>query len=171
MYYKMTNVDSPQYKELREFRENEIKIEVENKKTIQDIVKHDFDKFRGRQGQASFDRVTRWSGFLFKEPDKVDSNVWRTDPENKGGYLPNKRTKQGKEMAKQLESMPSSSLFTFIELLEIEMTGRFSYPFLFVCGDTLLFYIDDAFEPKGKDFIEITKKEFEETREKFPEKR
>lgn len=35
---------------------------------------------------------------------------------------------------------------------------------------TQLFYIDDAFEPNDPDFIEITKKEFEETREKFPEK-
>lgn len=171
MYYKMINTDSPKYKELRAFRENEIKIEAENKKNIQDIVKLDFDKFKGRQGQSSFERVTRWSGFLFKEPEKVDCNVWRKDPENTGGYLPNKRTKQGREMAQKLESMPRSSFFSFIELLGIEMIGRFSFPYLFICGDTLLFYIDDAFEPKDGDFIEITKKEFEETREKFPEKR
>lgn len=171
MYYKMINADSPKYKELRAFREKEIKIEAENKKAIEEIVKLDFDKFKGRQGQASFERVTSWSGFLFKEPDKVDSNTWREDPENKGGYIPNKRRKEGKAMAKKLESMPGSSLFHFIHLLGIEMTGRFSFPFLFVCGDTLLFYIDDAFEPKDEDFIEITKKEFEETREKFPEKR
>lgn len=49
MYYKMINADSPKYKELRAFRENEIKIEAENQKAIQDIVKLDFDKFKGRQ--------------------------------------------------------------------------------------------------------------------------
>lgn len=88
MYYKMTNTSCEKYKQLRAFREEEIKIEKENRKAIEKIVRHPFDKFVGHSGQNSFDRVTRWRGFVFTDTKNIDERIWKTDKEFPDAYFP-----------------------------------------------------------------------------------
>lgn len=169
MYYKMTNTSCEKYKQLRAFREKEIEIEKENRKAIEKIVRHPFDKFVGHSGQNSFDRVTRWRGFVFTDTKNIDERIWKTDKEFPDAYFPNRRYKEGKAMYERINALQKSSFFKFMELLGIEFIGRFSWPYIFISGDVLLFYLDDKFEPTDENFIEITKKEFDATRESYPE--
>lgn len=169
MYYKMTNTSCEKYKQLRAFREEEIKIEKENRKAIEKIVRHPFDKFVGHSGQSSFERVTRWRGFVFTDTTNINERIWKTHKEFPDAYFPNRRYKEGKAMYDRINALPKSSFFKFMELLEIEFIGRFSWPYIFISGETLLFYFDDRFEPTDENFIEITKKEFDTTLNNCPE--
>ena len=98
MYYKMTNTSCEKYKQLRAFREEEIKIEKENRKAIEKIVRHPFDKFVGHSGQSSFERVTRWRGFVFTDTTNINERIWKTNKEFPDAYFPNRRYKEGKAM-------------------------------------------------------------------------
>lgn len=150
---------------MRAFREKEIEIEKKNREAIKKIVGHPFDDFIGHSGQNSFERVTRWIGFVFTDTENINERIWKNDKDFPGAYFPNRRYKEGRAMYERINSLPKSSFFEFRKLLGIKFIGRFSFPHIFICGDVLLFYFDDRFEPTDKNFIEITKKEFEAIRE------
>lgn len=162
MYYKITNKDSEAYKKLHAFRSNELAIEAENTKKVQEIVKLKYDSFFGKSGQQHLDRVKTYTGFVFTNPDEVDTKIWRAiSEENITCYIPNIRTKVGKEMKKQLSSLKTSFITKFYDVLDIDISGRFIFPYLeIVAEDTLILFLDDRFEMTDENFIEITRKEF-----------
>lgn len=161
MYYKIENKESEIYKTLRAFRQNEIDINKRNRKAVEDKIPYKWTRFLGYFGQQSFGRVTTYSGFQFEEPEKVDLKVWKQDKDNPKCFTPNKRTKAGREMYDFLNELESSSMFELNRIIGFEPNGRFTIPFLDICGDVLILYLDNKFEPKDESIIEITSKEFE----------
>lgn len=169
MYFKITNKDSDLYKRLRELREREIRIEESNLEKIKIKVELPFDGTFGHEGQQNWGRVTTYDGFCFTELDKVNPKVWKKHPEHDDVFVPNLRTKLGREMAVFLHSgMESSYYRSVLDILGIDHIRRFSFPYLEIANDILILYIDDRFcpfkEEENPDLIEITKREFEEIR-------
>lgn len=168
MYYKITNKDSDVYKRLYDLRKKEQQIEENNKKTVKELIGQDFTHFIGKAGQQNFKRVTQYSGFEFKHPEKLPPKVWVLDKQygDKGVYVPNRRTKTGREMLEKLRTLPHSSIIEVFRILECEMSGRFVFPYVEIGkDDVIVFYMSDRYDDvlsKNKDIIEITKREFEE---------
>ena len=168
MYYKIINTDSNVYKQLYDLRTKEQEIEKNNKKIVKELIGQDFTHFIGNAGQQNFNRVTQFTGFEFKHPEKLPPKVWVLDKQygDKGGYVPNRRTKAGREMLEKLRTLPHSSIIEVFRILKCELSGHFIFPYVEIGkDDVIVLYMSDRFDEtlsKNKDIIEITKKEFDE---------
>lgn len=161
MYYKILNKECEVYKKLHELRTKELQIGIENEKAIKEKVVLEYKTFLGQSGQQNFDRVTRCDGFAFLKTENVDLDIWKEHRDYKGIYIPNKKTKQGKEMAKFLSSgLKRSSIIDLFDILGFQFNGTFTFPFLEIKKDVIILYLGSSQEPTDKNIIEITKKEF-----------
>ncbi len=161
MYYKIKNTESEVYNKLHKMRTNEIRIEKDNLLKIQEKTGLKWDSFFGYGGQQCYPRVTQYKGFKFKDPSKVNMKIWKEHKEHKNVFIPNKRTKAGKEIAELLSNgLESSSFCTVFDILEIgHPVGKFVFPYVDIKGDLIVMYLDDSHEPNNDDIIEITKAE------------
>ena len=166
MYYKIINKESGVYQQLHELRTEEQKIEDENKEAVKNIVGRDWDNFLGQAGQQNYWRVTQYTGFEFKHPDRLPQKTWKQHKEYQEIYIPDNRTRNGKMIKKFLDELPHSSITRVFSILGCELAGRFTFPFVEIGkGGTIVFYMSDRFNEtlkNNKDIIEITSKEFEE---------
>ncbi|MCR5588024.1 MAG: hypothetical protein K6F72_00225 [Bacteroidales bacterium] len=164
MYYKIINKNSDLYKKLHELRTKELELEKNNNNLVKEIVGDDWNEFVGHVGQQNFMRCTRYKAFRFRHPENLPPKTWVLDKEfgKDGAYIPNNRTKAGREIREKLDNMPHSSIIRVFEILECEMSGRFAYPFVEICnGGEIVIYMSDRYdlESKFNEVIEITKRE------------
>lgn len=166
MYYKIENKECKVYQELHALRTEELKIEKENKKTIDVKTGLKWGNSFGHHGQQNFRRVTSYMGFQFKEPEKVDLKIWKLSKNEKGIYVPNMRTKLGREMQDFLNNgLKSSSYDKVFKILKLDKLRKFTFPFVEITkNENIIIFLGDGHEPKDKNVIEITKKEFNELR-------
>jgi hypothetical protein len=162
MYYKIVNQNSKYYKKLKALLEKEEKMKEENKQFVKDLVQLSFTKFWGIHGQQNYIRVTQYSGFVFHEPEKVDPKLWVKHKTMDGVYVPNKRTKAGREIAEALDNGIQKSWFEEPhDILGVKTPiGEFCMPVVLTCGDVLVLHIDDKCNLNNDEIIEITSKEF-----------
>lgn len=162
MYYKITNTECSAYKKLVALRKKELGIEVANFKKIKERVALEWKAAFGHHGQQHYLRVKQYRGFEFVQPECVDPKVWKQHDEHHKVFVPNKRTKAGREMSLFLSGMQSSWFEDVFKAVGVKYEGgRFSFPFLELVGDVVYLYIDDQFELKGPNYIEITKTEMQ----------
>jgi len=167
MYYKITNKHCKIYKELHKLRSKEHEFDKENLSSIESKTGLTFQQFLGHSSQQNFNRVKEYTGFKFTEPEKVDPKIWKRHKELQDIYVPNRATKLGREMADFLfRGLKGSRYSKVFEILNLEHPRRFTFPFVEIAGDVILLYLGDDQEPKSKDVIEITKREFTEINEK-----
>ena len=161
MYYKIINKECEVYKKLYEMRSEEIQMAKDNIEAINEKVSLEWESSLGYSGQQQFGRVTTYQGFAFKEPDKVNPKIWKQHNEHQEIFVPNKRTKLGKEMAEFLLNGLKSHYFSIVyDYLGIEEPmGRFIFPFVEICDDVIVIFLDDKTEPIDENIIEITSKE------------
>src|ERR1700733_14769033 len=164
MYYKIENKKCDVYKELHAMREKELQIEKDNVAAIERISGLTFKTFVGHRGQQNFRRVTEYISFEFIETDKIDLSVWQLDKEFPTTYIPNRKTKAGKAMTKALNDGLRGSSYDFvIGILKLnDELRRFTFPYVEIVGDVIVIFLGNGHEPKDKNCIEITKKEFDE---------
>ena len=163
MYYKVTNKESDVYKKLHALRTQELQIEKDNKKAIEEKTGLKFKTYLGYSGQQNFRRVTQYQGFVFTSPDDVDLKIWKRDNEHKDVFVPNRKTKVGREMSEFLSNGLNGSRYDKVwEILKLEHLRRFTFPYVEIVNDIIVIFLSDNQEPKNKDVIEITKKEFNE---------
>ena len=160
LYYKVENKDSDLFKRANEFLAMEEKLREIQRKTIESKVPK-FSKYKARKG---FNRIVRYTGFVFDDKESIDPKVWKTKEEN-GEMLstPNLRTKVGRAMNKFLGSFKRTDVFDVHRLLDIDekpICGSFYNPILFEFADRIYIVIDsqfrDVFEKNNTDIIEIT---------------
>ena len=120
-----------------------------------------WENLLGHRGQQNFGRVTTYSGFVFTEPEKVDLKTWKRHSEHNDVFIPNNRTKTGKEMSKLLNNGLKSHWFSVVyDCLGLEHpNGRFTFPYVEICGDVIVLYIDEKTELTDENIIEITTKD------------
>lgn len=165
MYYKIENKDSKIYKKLHELRLNEIRIEKDNLAKVKERIGHSFSNFLGHHGQQNLHRTTQYIGFVFDNPEELDSKVWKKHKDVDDVYVPNRRSKLGKEIEEFLRNGLEGSMYvTVFEILEVEdIYGSFMFPFVEIVEDNIYILLDSKQEPKSEDVIEITKREFNNT--------
>lgn len=160
IYYKVENKDSALYKRANEFLTMEEKLREIQRNAIESKVPK-FSKYKARKG---FNRIVRYTGFVFDDKENIDPKVWKTKEEN-GEMLstPNLRTKVGREMDKFLGSFKRTSIWDVDRLLAIDeksLCGEFYPANLFVFNECIFIIIDsqfrDVFEKNNTDIIEIT---------------
>lgn len=163
MYYKIEKKESELYQKLHEMRSEELQFEKDNLKAIEERIGLKFETFLGHRGQQSFGRVTSYSGFVFNETEKVDIKVWKKSKDVQNGFVPNKRTKEGRELDEFLRNGLKRHWFGVVyDNLGLEHpVGRFSFPFVEICGDVIVIFLGDE-QPELTDpnIVEITKREF-----------
>ena len=59
MYYKIVNQDSKVYQDMKSFLLKEEKIEVNNRKMLDEKIPYKWDVFWGNRGQQDFVRTSR----------------------------------------------------------------------------------------------------------------
>lgn len=168
MYYKITNRECDVYKKLHTLRMIEIQIEQDNLQYVRNLVGDDWNTYLGQVGQQNFLRVTNYEGFAFRHPENLPAKTWKEHKEGHGVYVPDLRTKKGREMRKALDKLNHSSVFNVYEIFGINLLGSFIFPFVEVCKDeTIIVYFDDKIDlcDKFTEIEEITKKEFYELME------
>lgn len=167
MYYKIENKECEAYKKLHAMRTEEMQIEKDNVKAIEEKTGLKFTRFIGRSGQQTFKRVTSYAGFVFTEPEKVDMKIWKKSKESKTCFVPNRSTKAGREMDQFLRNGLKGGRYTdpYDNLGLEHPAGRFTFPYVAICGDVIIFSIDNEDIP-DKNIIEITKTEFNQIWEK-----
>ena len=160
LYYKVENKDCDLYKRANEFLAIEAKLRETQRKTIESLLPK-FSKYKGVKG---FNRIVRYTGFVFDEKECIDPKVWKTKEEN-GEMLstPNLRTKVGKAMNEFLRSFQRTTVWDVDRLLAIgekRVYGSFYPADLFVFNQCVYILIDsqfrDVFEKNNTDVIEIT---------------
>lgn len=165
MYYKIENKESRVYKELYKLRMAELQILKDNLKEIENRIGLEFGNFLGDTGQQNFRRVTQYRGFEFLEPDKVDLKIWQKHKSHQNIFIPNTRTKVGREMSDfLLNGLKSSSFDDVFDILKIKHARSFILPFMDIAKDVVILFLDDNHNPKDSNVIEITKTEFEKHR-------
>lgn len=166
MYYKIENKECEVYKKLHELRIKEEQIELKNVASIIEKTGLNWKNSFGRRGQQNFRRISSFSGFEFTEPEKVDLKIWKRHKEHNEIFVPNTRTKLGREMEEFLNNgLEGSNFNTVLNILQLEDLRRFTFPFVEIVGEKIIIYLDDDHEPKDKNVIEITKREFNELRQ------
>jgi hypothetical protein len=162
MYYKIENKECEVYKQLHELRTKELKIEKDNISSIEEKTGLKWKNSFGHHGQQNFRRVTSYAGFEFTEPKKVDLKIWKEHKEEKNIYVPNTRTKLGREMEEFLRNgLQGSDYRNVIKILKLDDLRRFKFPYVETTKDgTIILFLGDDHEPKDENVIEITKREF-----------
>lgn len=163
MYYKIVNKESEVYKQLHQLRIDEIDMAGKNLKLIEEKIGLRFKNYFGNNSQQSFRRVPHYSGFEFLENQNINEKIWKKHKEYPSIYIPNRKTKIGKEMSEFLSSgLKYSSYLKVFEILDLSIdSGSFSLPYVEIVNDVIIMYLDDKHEPKDENVIEITKKEFD----------
>lgn len=160
LYYKVENKDSDLFKRASEFLAMEEKLREIQRETIESKLPK-FSKYRGEKG---FNRIVRYTGFVFDNKESIDPKVWKTTVEN-GEMLssPNLRTKFGRAMDEFLRSFKRTDVWDVDRLLFIDeksICGTYYPADLFVFNECLYIIIDsqfrDVFEKNNTDIIEIT---------------
>lgn len=166
MYYKITNTECDLYKKLHDLRTEEKEIDKRNEAKIKEAVGDDWDGCTGWFGQQNLRRCTRYSGFKFKHPENLPPKTWKAHKVYKGVFVPDRRTKAGREISELLSNgIEHSSIITVFKIFGCEMDGEFVYPFIEICknGNIVVFMSDKYdLEKKFSDIIEITHREFED---------
>ena len=162
MYYKIENKESKYYKDLYELRTKEKQIESNNLALLKEKIGLEWDGLFGVGGQQHFSRVTEYMGFKFKDADKVDPKVWVRNGKYNFVFVPNLKTKAGREMRDFLNSMKRSCYINVHEAVGHKETfSRFNFPYLEIGKDDIVYlFLDGQIEPESPDFIEITKSDF-----------
>lgn len=139
-------------------------LEEEMCQTQEKAVTERLPKFTICKQERGFNRIARFTGFVFDDQDSIDLKVWRT--KNVDGYMlsvPNLRTKAGKEMDRFLNSFKSTTCWDVDRLLGIDkevVQGNFVIANLFKYDGCIYIIIDEkfrkAFEAANPYVIEIT---------------
>jgi hypothetical protein len=157
MYYKIENKECEVYKKLFALRILELQITEDNIAAIEEKTGLKWESFVGQSGQQNLRRTNQYYGFKFTEPEKVDLKIWQPYKENKEFFVPNKRTKLGREMAEFLLNELKGSRYSAVwDILNLKHIGRFTFPFVEICGDLIIVYLDQKQVPKDENLIEIT---------------
>lgn len=165
MYYKIENKGCEVYKKLHEQRVKEEQMELKNIASIIEKTGLNWENSFGRRGQQNFRRVSSYSGFEFTEPEKVDLKIWKRHKEHTEIFVPNTRTKLGREMQEFLSNGLEGSRYDIInDILGLEHLRRFTFPFVEIVGEKIILFIDDQYDLEDENIIEITKREFNELR-------
>lgn len=168
MYYKIENKDSEVYRKLYEMRTKELKMSKDNLSKVKEQTGLDFSEFVGNSGQQNYWRTTQYHGFKFIDPEKVDQKVWKKDKEYPEYWVPNTRTKAGKKMQMfLLNELESSWVYTPIDILGLPHLHKFTMPYVEIAGDLILMHLDDHYDIKDPDIIEITRTEFMDTMDRL----
>ena len=163
MYYKIENKKSKVYKELFDLRIKEYAIQDENEIAIKDKSGSDFKNFFGDAGQQNFRRVRQYTGFEFIEPEKINAKIWKRHEKHNEIFIPNRKTKLGREMAEfLLNGLKGSKYDNVINILNLKSLRKFTLPYFEIYGDVILIYLSDGHEPTDENVIEITKREFKQ---------
>lgn len=161
MYYKITNKEAVVYKKLHALRTNEYKIQKENEEAILEKTGLNYDKALANFGQQNWNRVTQYTGFVFLEPEKVDLKIWKKDKNHKEAFVPNPKTKLGREMQSFLfNGLKGSVYHKVFDILNLPDVRKFTFPYVEIVEDVVLVFLGDNQEPNIEDLIEITKTEF-----------
>lgn len=161
MYYKIENKESEVYQQLFKMRSDELIFEEENKQAIKDFVGLDFSDSLGYSNQNSFSRTTEYIGFQFTEPEKVNLKDWRRDNDYPDVFIPNRKSKRGREISDFIRNgLKRSSFKKPFKILGLPITRRFTFPYIEIAGELVLVRLSDTQEPKSSDLIEITRSEF-----------
>ncbi len=161
MYYKIEDKTSEVYKKLRDMRTEEIGFEEENKTAISEKTGLEWKSYLGNPGQQNWNRVTTYIGFKFTEPEKADPVIWKEHAKHKGIFVPNNRTKKGREMSAFLANDLKGHCFDVVfKTLGIEYFSKFTNPFVEICGETIILYFGEDYEIESEVITEITKREF-----------
>lgn len=166
MYYKIVNTDSVVYQKLHTLRSQELQFEKDNVKAIEERTGMTFKNVYGNIGQQNFRRVSQYAGFQFdQDAIAIDPKTWKKLKDHPEVYIPNPRTKAGREMREFLQNgLKGGRYDNVLTALGIkDELRRFSFPYVEILSNkTIVVYLDDQFEPKINDLIEITRTEFKQ---------
>lgn len=160
MYYKITDKQSEVYNQFKELLDWEREIKQENERNLIKKAGSDFRAYMGTPAPHHDSRVTRFSGFEFTEPDKLNPKAWKPDKDNPDIMVPNRRTKAGKEMDRFLSGMSGelkqSHFGKIYDILGLSRpTGRFKLPQVGLGKEDEILIAIDA-EVEHEDVIETT---------------
>lgn len=144
MIFKFTDLENKVTKSLISFRNKEVDINESNAKAVPKLVKASYDGVYGNGSQQSCVRTNTYKGFKFTEPDTIDPKVFKQkDIDGESVFMPNARTKVGREMKNALNNLPCTTVFNLFDLILCVTPYAFTYPYLELFNGILYLFVDD----------------------------
>lgn len=165
VFYKVIDSSSELYRKCNDF----LKMENDLREAQKNAIRERVPEFKTYYGERGFNRIHKYTGFVFEHVYDIDSKVWTTKMVN-GRMLskPNTRTKAGRAMRDFLSSFNRTTCWDVDELLSIKVVANgesYYMTDLFKHNDCIYICVDvkwhKSFEANNKDFIEITYGEME----------
>ena len=164
MYYKILNQESEVYQKLQSLLIEEDAMQKRNEDAVNEKVKLKYSQVLGVSRTRSVYRVQQFEGFNFYDDSKIDPKIWVEFKSHPGIYVPNRRTKLGREMAEFLRNIEHSWMDKVFEIAlnrEIFIVdGSYRIPICVQRDEVIYLGLDDQFNVENPDIIEITKTEF-----------
>lgn len=159
MYYKVVNKESEVYQKLRALREDERRMDKENRELILQNVPCEWSH-QYAFGQQSIVRTIEYVAFKFINPSKCKATVWKQYINDTTFFEPNRKSKEGRRISELLRNGLQQSHFTKIgKILRVDTKPTFTIPYLELFDDIILLFIDKV-PDQFIDVIEITESEF-----------
>ncbi len=162
MFYKITDPEREDFKKFKELREKELAMEARNNEEVKKRV-GDYIAVYDHHGQQNVVRVTQFKGFIFAPGHQPDTNMLR--PSKDGIWVPNRRTKRGRELEEFLLNGIEKSIFHApyeILGLEVPMGVQFTFPYVEAFDTVVILTFGPHKAIKREGFTEITKTEFDQ---------
>lgn len=166
MYYKITRKESELYQRLLKLLNDEKQMEQRNWNQVKAICTPDWEHWIGYPADRNLLRVNIYIGFMFKEPELVCKKTWTPDREEPEYFVPNRRTRLGREMYDFLNrGLERSSVWDVFDILKVNFTGKFTIPLIEIAFGEILLSLDHRWNIEHPDLVEITQKEYLQKRE------
>ena len=155
-FWKIT--DEQTFKNAKEFIDNCNKLQKKNEKQLKEIVPFEWNQYMGHGKGSGFNLLVDYDGFVPKDKSITKLDGWKTDKKYNIVFIPDLRTKKGKEIKEKLKNLNKvwfKDVFTAIDLKQEDLR-RFTVPYLFLSTDKKEIFLKTSDEQK------VDKKRFEE---------
>lgn len=136
IYLLLGNKENEVYKALYDQIVQDEKNMAWQKEKLKELIPYEWHEGYNRPYQQTFNRMPEYFSFKFECPRQdIDLKAWREESEHPGFYVPNLRSKSGKEKAKLLDLINNRGARRYDFIYQYfgvsQLSGRFSFPFIF----------------------------------------
>lgn len=155
MFFKITKQNADLYNKLNDILIEAEEKKIEDEKLLSEAIPYKRGEiYYGSRAWQGFSINIQYKGLSFEDGQDIDPKVWI----NKGQYyIPNSRTKKGKEMRNILYKTGDTLVFKILDLILPEIIGRFTIPRVYHGNECLVVYVgEDERKHVAESLEEIT---------------
>lgn len=174
MYWKITDKKSIAYAKINRFLLSISQLKKDNNQKIREYTGLDFKEYYGSTSPFCLNGTVEAIVPIINKKNRefVELNLqcnWKKCKDNEDGYEPNRRKKQGRQLAEFMEGLPRITFQDDNKLYNLKTSGKwvhFGYEWIKKDGGILVTTQDDVEFKPLKGMVEITRGEYDKLKAK-----